>query len=412
MASKFTKTRKKAFATIKSSTINVGFSSINKWVDMGNFAMNRIMSGKFNEGLLFGRNYVYYGESGSGKSLQAAYACAHAQKDHDAFVLWIDVEKATDDVSGQEWLTRAGVDLDEENFEYMSAATLGNVKKTISEMCKMYRAAYEDKTDSFERPIVIVVDSWSAALTQKQWEEAEKGELIGDMGQKAKQTGDVVQSITHLCSHLPVLVIGVGHVMDNQDGYGGKHKTTGGHKMFYMASGCLMMTKAALKTDDKNRAIEDQEAIKYYEALKKGMTKELAKQKQIVGHVCVIDNLKSRASKPGQRIEIQVPFNTGMDPYSGLFDLLMFEGAITVPSAGWYQIGTGDGITKFRRKDFRTHAKEAMKWADDLNPNGIRRPMTEAEIAAELAADDLAAQESIDDDETLNAEMEAENNDN
>jgi len=49
MASKFTKKRQKAFSTLKSPTINVGFSNIDSWVDMGNFAMNRIMSGKFKE---------------------------------------------------------------------------------------------------------------------------------------------------------------------------------------------------------------------------------------------------------------------------------------------------------------------------------------------------------------------------
>jgi RecA/RadA recombinase len=388
MASKFTKQRQKAFSTLKSPTINVGFSNIDAWVDMGNFSMNRIMSGKFREGLLFGRQYVYYGESGSGKSLQAAYACANAQKSHDAFVLWIDVEKATDDVAGQVWLERTGVDLDEENFQYITAATLGDCKKTISEMCQIYRAAYQDQSDDFQRPMVIVVDSWSAAMTEKQWDEAQSGDIVGDMGQKAKQTGDVVQSITHLCSHLPVMVIGVGHIMDSQEKYAPKHKTTGGHKMFYMASGCLKLTKADLKTDDDNRKIEDTEAAKYYAELKKGMTAKHAKRKQIIGHVCVIDNLKSRSSKPGQRIEIQVPFNTGMDPYSGLFDLLIYEGAITVPSSGWYQYGEGKDIKKFQRAKFRDHADAAMIWADKLNPNGIAVPLTDAEVKAELEAEE------------------------
>lgn len=388
MASKFTKKRQKAFSTLKSPTIHVGFSKIDAWVDMGNFAMNRIMSGKFKEGLLFGRQYVYYGESGSGKSLQTAYACANAQRDHDAFVLWVDVEKATDDVAGQQWLERTGVDLNEENFQYMTAATLEDCKKTVSEMCQIYREAYMDESDDFQRPMVIIIDSWSAAMTEKQWGEAKKGDIVGDMGQKAKQTGDVVQAITHLCSHLPVLVMGVGHVMDNQDMYGSKHKTTGGHKMFYMASGCLMLTKAALKTNDENRKLEDEEAAKYYEDMKKGMPAKHAKRKQIIGHVCIIDNLKSRSSKPGQRIEIQVPFNTGMDPYSGLFDLLIYEGAITVPSTGWYQIGEGDTLKKFRKADFRKIADEAMDWADNVNPSGVMKPMTDEEIQAELAEAD------------------------
>lgn len=396
MASKFTKKRQKAFLTLKSPTIKAGFSNIDKWVDMGNFAMNRIMSGKFEEGLLFGRQYVYYGESGSGKSLQAAYACANAQKAHNAFVLWIDVEKATDDVAGQEWLKRTGVDLEEDNFQYMTAATLGDCKKTVSEMCKMYREEYMDESNSFDRPMVVVVDSWSAAMTDKQWKEATEGDLVGDMGQKAKQTGDVVQSITHLCSHLPVLVLGVGHVMDNQEKYGKKHKTTGGHKMFYMASGCLMLTKVELKTDDDNRKIEDKEVAKYWADMKKGMSSKHKDRKQIIGHICVIDNLKSRSSKPGQRIEIQVPFNTGMDPYSGLFDLLVYEGAIVTGKASWYEFGKGDTLQKFQKSNFRKFADAAMIWADELNPNGVSRHLTDEEVAAELAAAD-AEDEATDD---------------
>lgn len=376
--SKFSKATSKVFKTLsKSSTINVGFSNIDKWVDLGNYAMNRIMSGKFDSGFLFGRNYVLYGESGSGKSYNAAIACGNAQKEHDAFVLWLDVEKATDDVAGQKWLTRAGVDTSEENFRYISLATLADIKKTISEMCDIYRDAYMDESDDFERPMIIVVDSWSAAMTDTQMEQATTGVLKGDMGQKAKQTGDVIQAVTHLCSHLPIMVIGVGHIMDNQDMYGPKHKTTGGHKMFFMASGCMMLTKKELKHDD----VDNQEVAEYYEALKKGMTATLAKKKQIIGHTCAINNLKSRSSRPFQNIEVQVPFNTGLDPYSGLFDLMIFEGAIKVPSAGWYQYGGDDG-PKFRAKEFREHAHEIMKWADTINPNGVFKEMS-AEDAEE-----------------------------
>ena len=393
MASKFKKARQKALGTIKSATVKVGFSDIDTWIDMGNFAMNRIMGGNFRKGLLFGRNYVYYGESGSGKSLQAAYAAASAQRNHDAAVLWIDVEKATDGEAGKRWLARAGVDIEHEEFEYATAATLGDIKKVVSEMCQIYSDVYTaDEKDRYDKPLLIVVDSWSAALTQGQWDQAQEGILKGDMGQKAKQTGDVVQAITHLCSHLPVMVVGVGHIMDNQNTHpmtgapiGGKHKTTGGHKMFYMASGCMMFSKKDLLGDD----VDDQEVAEYYAALKKGMTATLAKRKQVIGHVCVVDNLKSRSSKPHQRIEVQVPFNTGMDPYSGLMDLLIVEGAVTVPSAGWYQYGGEDG-PKFRAKDFREHADAAMEWADQLNPNGIMRPLTEEEVQAALAEEDEA----------------------
>ena len=135
-------------------------------------------------------------------------------------------------------------------------------------------------------------------------------------------------------------------------------------------------------------ALQDKVVEKYYADMKKGMTSKHTDRKQIIGHICVIDNLKSRASKPGQRIEIQVPFNTGMDPYSGLFDLLMYEGAIVTGKAAWYEFGEGDSLQKFQKGNFRKFADAAMIWADTLNPNGVSRPLTDEEVKAALAEND------------------------
>ena len=41
-------------------------------------------------------------------------------------------------------------------------------------------------------------------------------------------------------------------------------------------------------------------------------------------------------------------------------------------------------MVKFQKKNFRDHADAAMIWADELNPSGIMRPLTDVEIAAEL----------------------------
>lgn len=355
----------KTLTTIKSPTFKMGFSNIDLWLDMGNYAMNRLWSGRFDRSLLFGRNYIFYGESGSGKSLLCAIAAADAQKTHGAYVVWMDVEHATDDEAGREWLSRAGIDVSDESFQYLSLSTLEEIKKTVAKVAVDYQKAMEDGEEDLP-PIVFVIDSWAAALTETQWERTggkEAGRVVGDQGQKAKQTGDVINSVTHLCAGKPIMVLGVQHIMDNQDGYGRKFKTTGGNKMIFYASGCMMLTKKELKEDE----VEDEDVIEHYKDLDSTMSADARKKigkNRFVGITATMEILKSRVSKPFEKVELQIPYLTGLDPYAGLFNLLQQEGSITVPSLGWYQYADGDKMVKFRKKEFRKHADRIMELAE------------------------------------------------
>lgn len=352
----------KTLTTISSPTFNLGFSCVDKWISSGNYALNRLWSGRFDRAMMFGRSYIYYGESGSGKSLGAAIACANAQKEHGALIVWIDVEKATDDEAGKQWLTRAGVDVDE--IIYATAATLEEIKKTISSICVDYREMDEEERAEMP-PIVFVVDSWSAALTEAQWDQAEKGVVKGDQGQKAKQTGDLILQTTHLVGSLPIMVIGVAHIMDDTDMYSRrKHKTTGGNKMIYMASGALMLTKAELDSED----VDDDEVKEKYKRLRSNQNAKEKRKKKFAGIVSTVEILKSRVSKPFEKVQIQIPYDKGLDPYSGLFEVLVQEEIITSPSKGWYAYvdrenpkSDADGVVKFQKGSFRDHAERLME---------------------------------------------------
>lgn len=361
--------------TVNSDMFHIGFSKVDKWISFGNYAMNRIMSGRFDRGLLFGREYILYGESGSGKSLMAAYLAADAQRQHNAFVVWLDIEHANDDEAGEAWLGRAGVNLHEDNFLYLSMASLEDIKKTISKMAVEFREGIANGETDLQ-PVVFVVDSWAAALTGSQIERMESGDLVGDQGQKAKQTGDVVLAVNHLCSGIPMMTIGVHHVYDNQDMGGRKHKTSGGNKAIYMASGCLLLTKKEL-TDD---AVENQEVAEHYKEIAANMTAEMKKKlrggKRTVGITAIVENIKSRVAKPFEKIEVQIPYMTGLDPYSGLFDLLFQEGVITSPAAGWYAYTDKTGKeVKFQRSKWREHADAAMAVAkEDISTPDAKAP--------------------------------------
>ena len=369
-------------STINSETFHVGFSHVDLWADLGNLALTRMMSGRFDRGLLFGRNYLIYGESGSGKSLMAARIAAACQRDHGAYVLWCDVEKATDDEAGKRWLERAGVNLDA--LTYTPLATLGDIKAEVAKTTKLARELRDDDVEY--PPLVLVIDSWAAAMTASQWEQAEEGKLKGDQGQKAKQTGDVILATTHLSHNLPVLVIGIQHVMDNQDKHpatgrliGRKHKTTGGNKQIFFASGCLLLTKFEMRDED----LEDPELAEYYEELKKGYTSDLRKKKRTVGIIAVAEALKSRVSKPFEQVRLQIPFLKGIDPYSGLWEWLMTEGTIWSPSAGWYAYKdvTGKEV-KFRKADFAKH-RDAIIAGAPLDISDVKEDKDDADVERE-----------------------------
>lgn len=357
-----------------SETVSVGFDDADDiWADTGNYALNRMMSGRFNGGLLFGRNYIYFGNSGSGKSLQAAYVCANTQRNHNAHVVWFDIERANVGKEGIKFFTNAGIDVSHDNFTYTNTATLNDINDLVSKAVKYMRDLLKNGDEL--SPMVFVIDSWSMALTDSQWDAAVKGEMKGDQGQKAKQTGDLIIKINHLIGGLPILVIGIAHIYDNQDKHpatgrpiGHKYKTTGGHKMIFTASGVLMLDKKELIADD----VEDEQVAEHYSKIKEKQLADQKKKKKIAGIISQAENLKSRVSKPFEKVSIQIPYLGGMDRYSGLFELLSSEGVIYSPSQGWRAFKDKDGNeVKFREKEFRKHADKAMEVAD-LDISGVK----------------------------------------
>lgn len=240
------------------------------------------------------------------------------------------------------------------------------------------------------QPMMIVVDSWAAALTSSQMERVDgkkMGELVGDMGQKAKQTGDVILATTHACAGKPLMVIGVQHIMDNQDGYGRKHKTTGGNKMIYYASGCMLLTKKELKDDDDQLNDEVKRSIAKREET---MTVETRKKmSNFVGITAVMEILKTRVSKPFERVDIQIPWETGLDPYSGLFDLFQQEGVVKKGKQGWYFYLDETGTpVNFQKGSFRDHADRIMVLADSNIGDGATNEVVPDEIEEEEELND------------------------
>lgn len=333
-----------------------------KWCSTGNYAMNRLLSGNYYWGFPFGKTVAVAGESGSGKSLVAATGAYHAQKEHGALVVWVDVEYA----SKEEWLARLGVDTSPENFIYVNASTIADCKKLLSDIVKIMRPVKPEH----RQPVYMVIDSYGMLLTEKELEEAEAGDLVGDQGQHAKQVKNLIKAATALIGRLPICVVGMAHSMASTDKYNPDDVITGGRGLQYAASLVLLFNKLKMKADQ----LEDQSILDGDED-----------NKEVVGIRCKAQVHKSRFAKPFEKVFVQIPYPRGIDAYSGLLDLMVSLGEVYQPSVGWFAYSTKLGSeVKFRRKEFREVADTAMKLAMEGNLR-IGAPVPEAQTEPALA---------------------------
>jgi hypothetical protein len=61
--------------------------------------------------------------------------------------------------------------------------------------------------------------------------------------------------------------------------------------------------------------------------------------------------MKSRYSKPFEGVQIKIPYETGMDPYSGMLEMLEAKGIVVKVGNKLSYVSpvTGEGIEEFRK---------------------------------------------------------------
>jgi RecA/RadA recombinase len=340
----------KIFSIInKKTNARIGFADIDLWVDTGVYALNRRMSNSYHKGMLYGRVVSIYGESGSGKSLFLAQCAANAQRDHGAYVVWIDVEGANSDKkTGEQWFVDAGVNIGQNHFRRMHIQTFSDALTSMSEFVNYWR---EDEDIKDLPPLYIVFDSFSYLQTDTMIEQNKgKRDLTQDMGQKARQLKDLLIRVSGMIEGLRILVTGVAHVYISQEMYGPKHKLGGGMGPAYTASQSLMFTMSKLTN---KKAKEDCAHL----------VQSIAESNahKVIGINATATVLKLRYAKPFEIIELNAVYGQGFDKYSGLFDMLKDDGIIYSPTNGWYEFKHADGTIspRFRKAEY-------LKYVDEL----------------------------------------------
>lgn len=299
--------------------LSIGFNDPTDWVSTGNYALNYRISGDFNKGIPLGKVTVFAGESGSGKS----YICSgnlvrHAQE-QGIYVVLIDSENALDEA----WLHALGVDTAEDKLLKLNMAMIDDVAKTISEFMKGYKTLNEE-----DKPkVLFVIDSLGMLLTPTDVNQFEAGDMKGDMGRKPKALTALVRNCVNMFGSNNVGLVATNHTYASQDMFDPDDKISGGQGFIYASSIVVAMRKLKLKEDESGNKVSDVRGIR---------------------SACKV--MKTRYAKPFESVQIKIPYETGMNPYSGMLDMAESMGMVSKEGNSLvYTKLDGSIIKKFRK---------------------------------------------------------------
>jgi RecA/RadA recombinase len=277
--------------------LSVGFNDPTDWISTGNFALNYLISGDFNKGVPLGKVTVFAGESGAGKSYFCSGNIIKNAQQQGIFVILVDSENALD----ESWMQALGVDTGPDKLLKLSMAMIDDVAKTIATFMSDYKALPDG-----ERPkVLFVIDSLGMLLTPTDVNQFEAGEMKGDLGRKPKALTALVRNCVNMFGSYNVGMVCTNHTYASQDMFDPDDKISGGQGFIYASSIVVAMKKLKLKEDEDGNKISD-----------------------VMGIRAACKVMKTRYAKPFEGVQVKIPYETGMNPYSGLVDLAEKRGLL------------------------------------------------------------------------------------
>ena len=304
--------------------LSVGFNDPDTWISTGNYTLNKLISGDFNKGIPLGKVSVLAGESGAGKSYIAAGNIVKQAQDQNIFVVLIDTENALDET----WLHALDVDTSPEKLLKLNLAMIDDVAKVMSDFMIDYKKDYADK-EKDERPkVLFVIDSLGMMLTPTDVKQFEAGDMKGDLGRKPKALTSLVRNTVNMLGEYNVGLMATNHTYASQDMFDPDDKISGGQGFIYASSIVVAMRKLKLKVDADGN-----------------------KTSQVHGIRAACKVMKTRYAKPFESVQVEIPYETGMSPYSGLVEFLEAKEVLKKSgnSLEYTSHVTGEVIKMFRK---------------------------------------------------------------
>ena len=321
----FLKNFEKEIKTLKSVGGDVEIGRY--WIPFGNYVVNRVLSGDFTQGIAQGTGALFCGWSGSGKSFLAGNIIREAQA-IGAFNLIIDSENALD----SDYLTKIGVKYDQSILR-KRVVKITDAWSLIRSFLDGYIADYGDDLPNAPK-IHITIDSLGFMMTDSDYDNAADGTYKADQGAQKKLTKDLLKKLTHAVAGMNITYVCTDQVYQARQ----EHILSG-----------IAINGAVLNEQIKFAFHQ----IAYLSKLKLKDTTT----KEITGIRLKVTAAKTRYTQPFGCVEIEVPYETGIDPYNGLLEVAQSIGV--VEKRGNRNHIAGDDELWFA-KDFSNFAAEVL----------------------------------------------------
>lgn len=284
------------------------------WVNTGSFALNKAISGSYQKGLPFKRVVDIFGDPSTGKSLLIYHILANVQKMGGVAIL-----DDTEDAYVKEFGATIGIDNDElillnsltveEHFEKVFLGwkdSKGKQKKSLVDLIVEQEPGC---------PIVVALDSVALLSTRHEQEvKFEKPDMI-----KAKQIRAGMRMVAGHLQNNNILHLISNHLISKIGVLFGNPKTTpGGSGIPFQAS-----VRIELSTGKKIKDKENEE-------------KKIGIQSNIY-------IAKNKISAPFKETTVDIYFDRGVDPYSGIQDLMVNDGILVAEDGNRFTYTSTDG---------------------------------------------------------------------
>lgn len=323
---------KKLDALLEDFGISAAYKRDFEFLSTGCYALNRAISGKFKGGVPLGTIIELFGDPASGKSLLMNHIFKEAQA-RGGFVWLDDIEHAFI----PEFATKVGVDLNRVLFPKDEDGSI-SPSETVEEHFTRVEGLLDklEKAGAQDVPIVIALDSLGALSTQH--------EMEADMGTrdmfKAQLIRKAMRRIQHKVSRTKVLYLASNHSFDViETGWaktGKKHESSGGKGLKFHSMVRIALTLHGKIYDDK---------------------------KQMIGVRTKAHIEKNRIASPFKDAWLEILFETGINKYSFLMDVLKVAEIVEGGGGGWYTV-KGRDDKKWKLSDIEEAYEEIIDMVD------------------------------------------------
>ena len=233
-------------------------------------------------------------------------------------------------------------------------AMIDDVAKMISTFMKDYKTMPAE-----ERPkVLFVLDSLGMLLTPTDVNQFEAGDMKGDMGRKPKALTALVRNCVNMFGSMNVGLVATNHTYASQDMFDPDDKISGGQGFIYASSIVVAMRKLKLKEDEEGNKISEVRGIRA---------------------ACKV--MKTRYAKPFESVQVKIPYETGMEPTSGLLDLFEAKGIVKKDGnkLAYTSKKTGEVIKEFRKQWTEDRLKVIMDEWDESAASEVPVEVQETE---------------------------------